>query len=209
VDLNPGGYAGSVASGVVGDNIVGTASLTGNNDHHATLWTGSSHSPADLHPAGFADSAAFGVSADSQVGTAYLASYFSGDRHALLWHGTAATAIDLNPTGFTRSEACGVAGTTQVGFGMGPSTGNQNHAFMWQGTAGSAVDLHALLAGLPQSFVSSEAHGIDANGVIVGFAMTSNLVPYAVKWTPVPEPASLTLIVMGLIAMPAISRRSR
>ena len=76
MDLNPSGYAGSVAIGVLGDNIVGTAALTGNNDQHATLWTGSSHSPADLHPAGFADSAAFGISADSQVGTGYLNELF-------------------------------------------------------------------------------------------------------------------------------------
>jgi hypothetical protein len=183
---------------VLGDNIVGTASLAGNNDQHATLWTGPSHSRTDLHPVGFPSSGAFGISADSQVGTGFLTFYFSGDRHALLWHGTAASAVDLNPTGFTRSEAYSVAGTTQVGYGMGPSTGDQNHAFLWQGTAGSAVDLHALLAGLPQSFVSSEAHGIDANGVIVGFAMTINLVPFAVKWTPVPEPSTAVLSLIGL-----------
>jgi hypothetical protein len=194
---------------VLDDNIVGTASLTGNNDQHATLWTGPSHSRTDLHPAGFPSSGAFGISADSQVGTGFLTFYFSGDRHALLWHGTAASAVDLNPTGFTRSEAFSVAGAMQVGYGMGSSTDNQNHAFLWQGTAASGVDLHGLLTGLPLMFVSSEAHGIDANGVIVGFASTSNLVTYAVKWTPVPEPTSLTLIVMGLMAIPAISRRSR
>jgi hypothetical protein len=208
VDINPSGYVGSTAAGVLGDNIVGTTTRTGSNDQHATLWAGPSHSVVDLHPGAFADSAAFGISTDSQVGTGYLTAYFQGDRHALLWHGSAASAVDLNPTGFTQSEAFSVAGAMQVGYGMGPSTGDQHHAFLWQGTAASAIDLQALLAGLPQTFVSSEAHGIDANGVIVGFASTCDTT-YAVELTPVPEPGSLTMLITGILAMYSRPRRDR
>jgi hypothetical protein len=93
---------------------------------------------------------------------------------------------------------------------MGPSTGGENHAFLWQGTAASAVDLQALLAGMPQMFVSSEAHGIDASGRIVGFANDVNNVSYAVEWSPVPEPGTAGLGVLAFALTTLLkTRRAR
>lgn len=47
--------------------------------------------------------------------------------------------------------------------------------------ASAATYVESLFAPV-QAIVSSEAHGIDASGVIVGFAMTSKFTTYAVKW---------------------------
>jgi hypothetical protein len=84
--------------------------------------------------------------------------------HALLWTGSADSVVDLNPSGFTASEAYGVSGGQQVGVG---TIGGQEHALLWMGSADSVVDLHTFL---PPQFTSSIAHGIDADGNIVGYA---------------------------------------
>ena len=206
VDLTPSGYAGGAAFGVFGDSIVGFGE-NASGQNRGLFWSGPAHTSVNLHPAGFAASLARGVSQDSQVGTGYVTSFFSGARHALLWHGSAASAIDLNPPGFTQTDANGVAGTLQVGAGQGSATGGNNHALLWEGSAGSVVDLHALLAGLGPILVSSEAHDVDELGVIVGFAMDSNFTTYAVKWSPVPEPMTATLVVLGFVIVGAMTPR--
>lgn len=211
VDLHPAGFVSSQANGVFEDNVAGFG-IKATPGLRALLWNGTAASVVDLHSAAYPETFASDASQDSQVGTGIFSPLVGGERHALLWHGTAASVIDLNPPGFTQTGADGVAGTRQVGFGEGTATGGQQHALLWQGSAASVVDLHSLLTGLGPSFVSSYAHDIDAGGVIVGSAVAlvgSNYVSYAVKWSPVPEPAAATLFLMGLLMAGAIHRRTR
>ena len=208
VDLHPSsGFAASRPTASYGNNIVGQASRVG--QFQALLWQGPAHTVVILHSAAYPQTMANDDSQDSQVGTGIFSSTPGGERHALLWHDTAASVIDLHPTGFTQTDAYGAAGTQQVGYGQGTATGGNEHALLWEGSAASVIDLHSMLTGLGHTFVSSEAFDIDATGVIVGEAVDNNNNLYAVEWTPVPEPATVILLIFGLsgFALPIRIRR--
>jgi hypothetical protein len=206
VDLHPAGYTGSQANAVFEDKVVGFGVGSSGGLWHALFWHGAADSVVDLHSAPYPQTFASGVSQDSQVGTGIFSSALGGERHALLWHGTAASVIDLHSSGFTQTGANAVAGNLQVGFGLGAATGGQQHALLWESTAASVVDLHAALTGLGQSFVSSYAWDVDETGVIVGSAGDGNN-SYAVMWSPVPEPAGVTLLIVGLVTAYYAHRR--
>jgi uncharacterized membrane protein len=207
VDLHPAGYAGSQANAAFKNDAVGIGFGPSGGLWHALLWHGTADSVVDLHPAQYPQTFASDVSQDSQVGTGIFSTAVGGERHALLWHGTAASVIDLHSSGFTQTGANAVAGNLQVGFGLGAATGGQQHALLWEGTAASVVDLHAALTGLGPSFVNSYAYDIDESGVIVGSAGDASNV-YAVMWSPVPEPAGVTLLMIGLVTAHSARRRN-
>lgn len=110
--------------------------------------------------------------------------------------GTNYTAIDLNPSRFNSSFAYGAGGTQQVGGGSGSATGGHVHALLWNGSAASYIDLHQFL---PIGFGSSFANGIDGYGNIVGYA-TGSSGTHAILWV-IPEPASMSLLVLGGLAL--------
>jgi hypothetical protein len=194
VDLNPSGFDFSMAYGISGTQQVGLGygSATGGNNH-ALLWSGTAESCIDLNPSGFTYSFALGISGTQQVG---YGSATDGNNHALLWNGTAASFVDLNPSGFVRSGAYGTNGTQQVGFGS--ATGGNDHALLWSGTADSFIDLHQFL---PDGFTESYARGIDSYGNIVGYATRGSVVPYAILWQPIPEPATVLLLGLGAVML--------
>jgi hypothetical protein len=141
--------------------------------NHALLWTGSAGSVVDLTPAGFFEALAYGVGGGQQVGDGFISSV---GWHAVLWRGTAQSAVDLHPGGFSESHARGVAAGRQVGSGV--IAGGGSHALVWSGSANSVVDLHTFL---PPGFGSSEAHGIDGSGNVIGSADG-----HAILWVPQP-----------------------
>ncbi len=199
-DLNPDGYAWSGISGMGGGQQVGEGGSS-SSVQHALLWTGTPSSIVDLHPAsGFSGTYAWDTDGQQQVGTGYSQ---TGER-ALVWSGSAQSVVDLTPSGFASARAYGVAGGYQVGAGpktvMGPS-----HALLWAGSPDNYVDLQTFV---PSDFAGSVAYAIDAEGLVVGDAW--RLVPgqvdqygqplheeHAVMWVPVPEPATLSLLVLG------------
>lgn len=207
VDLNPTslGITYSIANGTDGSEQVGEGSgtVTGNN-LNALLWTGTAASAVDLNPTnltGFGYSVASGVSGDQQVGHGNIT--LTNEQHALLWTSTAASAVDLNPTDLGviySSEAFGTNGTLQVGYGD-PGTGYE--ALLWNDTASSAVNLGALLPSVG-TWTSSQAFTVDSAGDVFGHATgTYNGVTgyFAVEWTtgtPVPEPASASLLLVAV-----------
>ncbi len=188
VDLNPTGFTSSEAFGTTGSQQVGYGygSATGGNNH-ALLWSGSASGYVDLNPGGFGASLAYGADGTQQVGEA--------DGHAMLWTGSAASYVDLNPTsGFTSSYAYGTDGTHQIGWGYVP--GGYAHALLWSGSAGSAIDLNSVL---PAPLIGSYAYSIDGN-TIYGIAFDDSLNFQAIEWTIVPEPGSLGLLGLALLA---------
>ena len=185
VDLHPQGFQDSEAWGV-GINVqvgwAGKPILKGSEEsvRHALLWRGSAKSFTDLHPRGFKNSQATGISGTQQVGYGDTETS-EGNHRALLWSGTAKSAIDLTPKGFRYCQANAISGKWQVGFGGGPATGPI--ALLWSGTAQSVVDLHYYLKELPLALASSEAHGIDSSGDIVGIARDGDGKSYTIKWS--------------------------
>lgn len=73
----------------------------------------------------------------------------------------------------------------------------ESRAIRWSGTEASVLDLHQLL---PANIIESRATGIDENGTIVGWGSTSTgNVP--IIWTPIPEPATIAALGIGLLAL--------
>jgi hypothetical protein len=197
VDLSPAGTTFSEAWGVGGGQQVGFDEVpteTGRTSN-AILWTGTAASAVDLNPNGIISSVAYGTNGTQQVGSGYDA---GGNSHALMWSGTAASAVDLNPIdlpGITNSVAYGTNRTEQVGYGeSSPNSTTDIVALAWTGSAASAVDLQSLLP-IDDTWIYSIANTVDSSGNIYGTAFGSNG-SFAVEWTPVPEPASGSLLMI-------------
>jgi hypothetical protein len=218
VQVFPDNYSNSVARGTDGTHQVGGVEYVAfevANIHHAALWKGTAASFVDLHPAsGYFQSEAVAVAGDQQVGWGATREDGFG-KHALLWSGSAASVVDLHPNinsqsgdpdFFYYSVATGTNGIQQVGGGeVWEVFRTRRHALLWNGTSESAVDLHLLL---PPGFTESWAHTIDAAGNVWGLAVTTDgLRTHAVKWTPVPEPCSSLLGVIGFAAALVVAQR--
>jgi hypothetical protein len=198
-DINPSGFDKSYAQKVNGTQIVGYGYLAaGTNASHALLWTGTAHTPVDLNPAGFSASSAWGIVGTQQVGFgAGLAT--GGSNHALLWNGSFDSYIDLHPSGtmYSESKALGGWGAYQVGAAV-LTIGGTAHAMLWNGSPDSYVDLQQFL---PAGFRSSGATAMDDQGDIVGWANDAGGTSHAIIWEPVPEPATLSLMALGGLAL--------
>ena len=213
VNLHPAEFGGSQAADISDGSQVG-GGLGEAIGPRALLWYGTAASVVNLHPPhGYVSSFAYGVSGDTQVGSG-IVNFATGDSHALLWHGAATSFVSLHPDGFDSSTAFDVAGDHQVGVGrMGHDLDAIEHALLWTGTAESVVDLHDFLEGNEIEFINSFARGVDENGSIVGTATArvgdSGFLPYAVLWTPVPEPTTSAFAVYGVWGAMALRRRKR
>ncbi|MGD0389728.1 MAG: PEP-CTERM sorting domain-containing protein [Tepidisphaeraceae bacterium] len=195
VDLGtgPSGFASAVAVGVDGSQQVGYGggNATGGSEH-ALLWSGTAVSVVDLNPSGFWGSTANGVADGQQVGSGQKTLGSTTD--ALLWYGSASSYIDLNPNGFVNSQAHGIGDGYQVGWGVNTLTSSSD-ALVWSGSADSCIDLGTLLP--PGEFLFSTADSVDPSGNIYGLAEEPGGNLYAVEWSPVPEPATTSLLVIA------------
>ncbi len=194
ISLHPDGYDYSLAMGISGSQQVGYGEYDG--DDHALLWSSSAASCVDLHPSGYSWSKAYGTNGSQQVG--------QGDDHAMLWNGTAGNYVDLHPSASWYSCAHDTDGTQQVGwiFQYAWWAGEEvKKAVVWNG---SATDFFYL----PRSgFWECWAWGIDDYGNIVGGAMELDGTEHAVIWQPIPEPATISLLALGGLAMLGKRRR--
>jgi len=202
VDLNPSGFYNSVAAGISGTQQVGWGQPTSGSTMRASLWSSTAASYVNLHPSGYYDSFAKGISGTQQVG---MGRPTSGSwSHALLWNGSAESFIDLDSAKFYESCANGTNGTQQAGWGtvMVPQYGEVfKRAVVWNGSADSYTILPT------GGFYECWANGIDAYGNIVGGATYGTGGTYAVLWQPIPEPATVSLLALGGLAI--IRRRRR
>jgi hypothetical protein len=212
-NLNPSGYSLSEAFGTDGAQQVGYGYLTGTFTSQALLWTDTA-SAINLNPTnltGYSGSIAEGISGTQEVGLAY-GTATSNNNHAMLWNSSSGSAVDLNPTvlsDFTVSVADGTNGMQQVGYGNVGSS-DDAIALLWSGTAASAVNLQSLLPA-SGTWEFSNAYSIDANGNIFGTAYgtyDSSTGYFAVEWSPVPDPASFSVLALGLPTLLLRRRRN-
>jgi uncharacterized membrane protein len=154
-----------------------------------------------LNPVGFDFSSAASTNGKNQAGYG-SGPATSGSNHAILWNTSATDYVDLNPAGFAYSKAFGNNSTAQVGYGRLSDTG-QYHALLWNGSSSDYIDLQQFVTAIPyEGYMQSAALGIDDYGNIVGWASTSSRNEYyAIVWQPVPEPATMTLLFLGGLAI--------
>jgi hypothetical protein len=201
-DLNPSGFYNSVATGISGTQQVGWGQPSSSSLERALLWSSTAASYVNLHPSGYYDSSAKGISGTQQVGMGRPNS--TSWSHALLWNGSAASFIDLDSATFYESCANGTNGTQQVGWGTTFVPGGAEplkRAVAWNGSADSYTILPT------GGFYETWANGIDEYGNIVGGAKDAPGRTYAVLWQVTPEPATISLLAMGGLAM--IRRRRK
>jgi hypothetical protein len=202
VDLNPVGSAFSEALAVQGNKQLGRANVPSTVNRHAYLWSGDPNTGIDLNPAGFYETWGQAIDGDDQVGYGYGEVYTN--MAAIVWHGSATNYTVLNPPGITGCLAAAAAGGKQIGRS---GINGELHASLWSGTAESFVDLHTFL---PAGYTSSQASAIDpVTGDIVGFADIGIQVRSVIIWRPVPEPASLIALALGVAGLAGRRRSPR
>ncbi len=97
------------------------------------------------------------------------------------------------------SSASGINDSGQI-VGSSWTSGGEYSAFVWD--AGSVTILEGLGG-------DTLAHGINSSGWIVGRSRGADNKTYAVAWEPVPEPASVFVLLSGLCSLYCGKRRRR
>jgi probable HAF family extracellular repeat protein len=185
----PGG-SGSCAIAINNTaETVGNSFTTGGYTH-AFLYSGGQMQ--DLGVLGYLASYANGINAAGQV-VGYIAK-ISTD-HPFLYSG--GKMQDLGTLGGALGLADGINSAGQV-VGGADTTSGALHAFLYSG--GTMTDLNTLID--PSSgWTLQEATAINAAGQIVGAGLNSARQSDAFLLTPVPEPATSSLLVLGALAL--------
>jgi len=166
IDLNPVRYQGSMANGVDGFRIIGTAFVRTTNPvrhqaalSHAFMWIGMDSTRempthgVDLNPPGYNASEGFAAANGYEVGYASNAS----GRHAYIWKGTATSGRDYHPAGYSDSYILGINGSQAVGAATESKNGGA-HAYVWYlQSAVFGVDLHG--SGFVETVAAAVAGG--------------------------------------------------
>jgi probable HAF family extracellular repeat protein len=205
-DLGTLGGTGSNGYGI-NDNgqVTGQSSTTGGT-LRAFLWTpttpnGASGSMIDLGTLGGTYySVGWGINASGQV-TGEANTTGDSATHAFLYDGA---LHDLGTLGGNSSAGFGINSNGQV-TGYSITTGDAAaHAFLY--TSGSGmVDLNSLIDPV-SGWVLQVGYGINDAGQITGYGTIGGQQNRAFLLTPVPEPAALALLAVGLLFF--MSRRA-
>jgi len=174
----------------------------------ATRWAGGTAESLGSLGTGTLFSEALGVSDAGMIvgrsNTGAATRFGTSIFQAFLWQNGAMSGLD--PLGYTFSVANDV---NRAGWAVGHGTnvsGLPQGALLWQG--GAAYDLNAQLV-RGGGWTLRSAEGVNERGQIVGYG-TFNGQTRGFVLTPVPEPATVSLMAAGLVLAAAVgSRRAR
>jgi probable HAF family extracellular repeat protein len=193
-DLGTLGGSESIAFGISGNGQVVGSAYTANGDEHAFLFSGGAMQDLGTLLGG-TFSRAYAVNNVGQaVGIAYGPNG-TGIQHAFLYSG--GQMQDLGTFGGIGSCANWINNAGQV-VGYAGVLSGPPHAFLYSG--GVMIDLSALID--PSSGWTIEgADAINDEGQIVGDGINPAGADDAFLLTPIPEPATLTILVLGGLVM--------
>lgn len=172
--------------------------------YHAFLWTAGSMQ--DLGSLDGGDSFAYALNdAGLVVGYSYVGA--SSANHAFFWT-TETGMVDIGTLGGRSSFAISVNNNGQiVGTSTTAATEYGQHAFVWTAAEGM-VDLNNLID--PTSGWTIVAPGdINESGQILGVGYSATYGYQAVLLTPVPEPETYAMMLMGLGLVGFMALRSK
>lgn len=171
VDLHPGGWRESYATGVANDVTVGWSTNSPNPGLDALMWTGANNDKVVLTPSSFG-AKALCASLGTQGG--FFVANTQGHMHACIWHGSADSYVDLNPSFAGASNVNALLGDVAVGWYVNGAPNNDGiyRACMWNGSPSKFVNLKNAL---PSSYGSCQAMSIVAEPggyAVAGWATT-------------------------------------
>lgn len=186
-----GTYSGATGINAMGQ-VVGWSHLSGDEVHHAFLWSPSAPnqatgSMADIENLNSQWSMAEGINDLGQIAGTYRADAGAND-HAFLWspsmaNGSAGAAVDLNPEEGRSTHGYGINnGGVVVGVVYVPGVTSSERAFMSNGT--TLIDIGA------EQGLYSQANDISNSGQVVGHANFSDSDRHAFVWTPITHEAT-------------------
>lgn len=187
-----GNFSYAVGINDAGD-VVGNSNTAAEFEDGFYLPAGGTMMDVGVLPGGYASNA-LKINASGQVaGYGYLASPFARAEAFVYSHGT---LTDIGRLGGWDSVALGLndAGAV-VGYSDVGTKGN-NHGFIYQG--GHMSDLNRMLSSDAAGWTVTRVDDINANGWIVGTATNAAGVSRAVLLRPVPEPATLLGLGLGV-----------
>lgn len=171
IDLTPPGSTFySIASGVSGNQVIGSAAdSTGHMS--AVLWTSGNPNPVSLNPPGSFNSLGFALLPGAQIGQVEIGS----NTEAAIWDGTPSGYVTLPiPDGYNSTTVAAISGTQIVGTARAGSA--LPRAILWNNVAGTYVPVDLT----PSGYIDGELTGVE-NGVQVGTVGDSN--NHAALWT--------------------------
>jgi len=193
-----GGIFGSYGYGINNRGQVTGYAATGDSVYHAFLYDGTMH---DLGTLGGVFSYGYGINNAGQVtGSSYMAG--NAVQHAFLYDGAMHDLGSLgggNSIGYGINDGGQVTGYSLTGTGV-------EHAFLYDSIHGM-IDLNSLID--PSSgWVLNAGYAINNRGQITGYGTIGGR-QQAFLLTPVPEPSTLVLGLIGAIATVLIARHKR